>query len=771
MGNIQALLAKVDELIENEATISGMTYDFVRDEKSNLYILFENDEIYTFPSVPFRPYQLEVQRQLFVEGIRFHFLVWPRRAGKEHCSWNIVLQAAITDPGLYLMIYPTNVRARMVLWEGAILLPGGQSIKFLDMLPQKFLGKKPNDADMVVKLTNGSVIWILGSDIDPDKLRGTNPRGVVLSEFAYSDPRVRHILMPILRQNGGWMIGQTTYNGMNHAYQLMQDVKSNPSWYCRVETIETLVDDNGNRYVTDDMIEEDRKSGMPEFMIQQEYYSAVELNQETLYFATELNIIHETKRIIEGLVLPHKRVRMHMDLGLNDSTACVLEQSDEHFNPVVIAYYENNNKEYEHYFRWAENFCRRLGLSLDEIFAPHDGKKRDFGTAKDITDYGRDFGLTVHLVKRPTKKYNAIQAIRRMLYRCRFNKENTARLIDCLSNYCKEFDEKRGIYKDNPLHNFASHGCFTGDTEVLTLNGHCSIMNLPKTGKVLTSCGWKNYINPRVTRKNAKIIKVIFKNNYMVKCTPDHLFKTVNGWISAEKLVKGLKIQSALIKKNNVSLVKYIDYIKMKDILLILRKRKDYIGWFGKQLLEKSQEIVIFITSIIINLITPYQICNAYRSKNIYHFHGMNQKTEELINLQKKITKKQQHGIVLTRGDNGIKKMLLKPRDGKIGKKKKNIAWYVISKLMPLFEKMVMLLIPKNIAHGNADLEVERLEEIAESEDVWCLTVPGMSEFSLANGAIVHNCDAFQTMTLAYDANMINERSYDIVYINQNIVP
>jgi hypothetical protein len=27
-----------------------------------------------------------------------------------------------------------------------------------------------------------------------------------------------------------------------------------------------------------------------------------------------------------------------------------------------------------------------------------------------------------------------------------------------MKNYCREWDEKRGMYKDEPLHNWASHG-------------------------------------------------------------------------------------------------------------------------------------------------------------------------------------------------------------------------------------------------------------------------------------------------------------------------
>ncbi len=468
LRNFEARIAKIDEAI---ASIAASNYSFERDENSNLNIKFHNGNIIHLPMLKLRPYQLEAQRKLFIDEVKRFFLVRPRRSGKEVESWNFIVQAAIQDPGLYMMIYPTNVRARIILWEGAISFPDGTSLKFLKMIPPEMIAKI-NNQDMSIDLINGSIIRVIGSDIDPDKLRGVNVRGAVFSEYAFSDPRVLHILMPVFRQNNGWFILQTTFNGMNHAYRYMQEIKGNPSWYCRVDTVESLVDEQGNRYVTDEMIEEDRRSGMPEFMIQQEYYSVVKLNQESLYFAHEIDILHAENRIISELIIPSKRVYAFLDIGINDKTAITLVQLDHNYQPHIINYHENNNRAFEYYVRWAEASCIRHGLPLSQIFVPHDGQKRDFNTGKNTVDFGRDLGYQVIVVPKPTSKFNAIQSMRRMLYRCKFNKENTQRLIECLSNYEKEFDIKNGIYKDAPLHNWASHGVDSFQTMTLAIENH-----------------------------------------------------------------------------------------------------------------------------------------------------------------------------------------------------------------------------------------------------------------------------------------------------------
>jgi hypothetical protein len=72
-------------------------------------------------------------------------------------------------------------------------------------------------------------------------------------------------------------------------------------------------------------------------------------------------------------------------------------------------------------------------------------------------------------VPKPQRKIDAINLMRRMLYRTQFNKENTERLIDCLANYSKIFDEKNNIYKDHPLHDWTSHAVDAYQTMTLAI--------------------------------------------------------------------------------------------------------------------------------------------------------------------------------------------------------------------------------------------------------------------------------------------------------------
>jgi phage terminase large subunit len=469
---LKQIRAKTDELAQRIEVLNDSRFKTYRDADANLVVLFEDGEINRIPFINLRPYQIEAQKKLFIEKILRHLLERPRRSGKEVESWNFILQGAIESPGLYMMVYPTNVRARAVLWDGAILMPNNVSMKFLQMIPKRLIDTI-NNQEMKIKLINGSVIWVVGSDIDPDKLRGTNPRGIVYSEFAYQDPRVFYVMLPPLRQNGGWLIGQSTFDGMNHFYQLIEMNKDDPLWYCRVDSITTLVDENGNRYITDEMIEEDRRAGMPEYLIQQEYYGVVQINQETKYFAHAIKNIFENDRIIPELIIPQANVYSAFDIGINDCTAVILFQVkrvDNFLRPVVIGYIENNNRDLAYYVMEIRRQCARYNLPFKDHFFPHDGQKRDFNTGKNTIDFMREMNENAFIVPRPTSKENAIEAMRRRLYFCEFNRENTQRLIDCLSNYSKEFDDKLGTYKNRPVHNWASHGVDAFQTMTLALD-------------------------------------------------------------------------------------------------------------------------------------------------------------------------------------------------------------------------------------------------------------------------------------------------------------
>ncbi len=256
---------------------------------------------------------------------------------------------------------------------------------------------------------------------------------------------------------------------------MLKKNKDDPLWFCRDESINTLVDKDGNPYITDEDVDEDRRAGMPEYLIQQEYYGNVQINEETKYFAIAINAVHESERIIKNYYLPNKAVYAFYDIGVSDYTAITLAQFESRNGklwPVVIGYIENNNRALSFYVGEIRLFCNMRNLTFKMHFLPHDGANRNFGDGlKTTQDYLTEMGELSQIVKRPSKHKTAIEAIRQKLYMTTFNEENCQRLIDCLSNYEKEYDDKMGKFKDHPKHDWSSHGVKSYLTLALALEG------------------------------------------------------------------------------------------------------------------------------------------------------------------------------------------------------------------------------------------------------------------------------------------------------------
>jgi len=150
-----------------------------------------------------RDYQLPIFKAFFEDKFRRMVICMCRRSGKDLCTWNIVIREAITFPGVYYLVYPTYSQGKKILWSSVTI----QGERFLDYIPKQLI-EGTNSQEMKVVLTNGSIIQIIGSE-NPDSIVGTNPRGVVFSEYALQNPIIYALMAPILAANKGWAIFQS----------------------------------------------------------------------------------------------------------------------------------------------------------------------------------------------------------------------------------------------------------------------------------------------------------------------------------------------------------------------------------------------------------------------------------------------------------------------------------------------------------------------------------------------------------------------------------
>ena len=143
---------------------------------------------------------------------------------------------------------------------------------------------------MKIELTNGSIFQIIGTD-KYDAVRGTNPIGCVFSEYAFQNPLAWDVVRPILTQNKGWAVFNTTPNGKNHCFDLYKSVKDDSKWFTEVLTI----DDTD--CIDKEDVDLERKSGMTEDMIEQEFYCSFDIGTRGSYYSDQMAQIREEERI------------------------------------------------------------------------------------------------------------------------------------------------------------------------------------------------------------------------------------------------------------------------------------------------------------------------------------------------------------------------------------------------------------------------------------------------------------------------------------------
>ncbi len=206
-----------------------------------------------------RPYQLNLLKALD-SGIKRAIWVAHRRSGKDKTCFNYMIKEAVSVIGTYFYILPTFSQAKRVVWDNI----DNDGFKMLDHIPKELV-KSTNATELKVELVNGSIIQLIAGNEFKNSIVGTNPRGVVFSEYSINNKDAWQFLSPILVANNGWVIFNFTPRGRNHAWELMQKHKDNPLWF-----IEILGADKTSVFTKEQLEEEKRNN--PQDVFEQEYY-------------------------------------------------------------------------------------------------------------------------------------------------------------------------------------------------------------------------------------------------------------------------------------------------------------------------------------------------------------------------------------------------------------------------------------------------------------------------------------------------------------------
>ncbi|WP_333609342.1 hypothetical protein [Arsukibacterium sp.] len=398
-----------------------------------------------------RPYQSDLWRAKFVEKKKRFAVVWHRRAGKDKTYWQIAVAATQERVGAYWYMLPKSTQARKAIWKGR----GKDGLRFLDHIPPEIIANI-NNTEMYIEFTNGSLLYVLGSD-SYNNLVGNNPLGVVYSEWSLCDPASWDYLRPILAENDGWAMFCYTPRGRNHGYTLLEAAnKFRDRWYVSLLTVDDTKDADGKPIITPQIIQDERDEGMSEDMIQQEYYCSFDAAIPGAYFGKEIRAAYEDNRVTRIPIEKSLPTYTFWDLGISDDMSIWIMQ------PIgkelrLVACYSNSGEGMEHYINYLHEFADKHKIRWEEHYAPHDIEVRELMSGESRLDTAKKMGIKFKVVPRVKNKMDSINALRAIFPRLLFDKERCEKGLNAVASYHREYDEKKKVFKERPEHDWSSN--------------------------------------------------------------------------------------------------------------------------------------------------------------------------------------------------------------------------------------------------------------------------------------------------------------------------
>lgn len=395
-----------------------------------------------------RDYQLPAWTYL-ENGGKHAELVWHRRSGKDEVSLHRTACAAFERVAGYWHMLPMYSQARKAIWDAVNPRTGQKRID--EAFPLE-IRKTTRNQEMMIEFKNGSTWQVVGSD-SYNSLVGATPAGIVYSEWALADPSAKAYLRPILAENGGWQIFITTSRGKNHAYNTLEAARRNPLAFAQV-----LSADKTGVFTAEQLVEEkqayidDYGQDMGNALFDQEYMCSFDAAILGAFYGGELRAARDGNRICTVEYDENLKVHAALDLGYTDDTAIIWFQVAQGEIRFIDAY-ANHGQSITHY----NDILKSKPYNYGEwLWLPHDARAKSLQTGRSIEEQFRLFGWKTRITPE-LGLIDGIQAARKTFPEAWFDEDKCDGLIQALSAYRREWDDKNKAFKPTPVHDWTSH--------------------------------------------------------------------------------------------------------------------------------------------------------------------------------------------------------------------------------------------------------------------------------------------------------------------------
>lgn len=385
-------------------------------------------QIITIPYIPrthFLPFHSTDKRWIVI--------VAHRRSGKTTATLNHLQRDALKTPqSRWAYIAPTYKMAKNIAWD--------MIKQYSRMIP----GVDYNEAELTVKYPNGSKLTLFGAD-NPDSLRGLGLWGVVFDEYSQQPSNIfTEIIRPALTDHNGYAIWIGTPKSKNEFYRLYQQSLKDEQWLGMLLNVE-------NTNIINQSELEDAKKIMSVDEYNQEFMCSFEASVKGAYYAQEIQKARKENRIKQFNYDPLLKVYTVWDLGVGDATAIGFYQR-VNTEIRMIDYFESSDKGLPYYISTLQS----RGYVYGKHFAPHDIRVRELSTGKSRWEIAKELGIEFVII--PNLPIDdGINAGRLMWNNLWVNETKCQQWLDYVSQYKREWDDKKGMFKERPLHDFTSH--------------------------------------------------------------------------------------------------------------------------------------------------------------------------------------------------------------------------------------------------------------------------------------------------------------------------
>lgn len=394
-----------------------------------------------------RPYQAEAIRAL-EQGCTVAVWCWARRGGKDFTAFAYAVKKMVETPMNVVLVFPKKEQGKQAFWDNV----ENDGFKTVDHIPHS-LRKSTNNDDMIIRLKNGSTFQVLGAH-DPDALRGANGKLYIFSEFVDIPKAALDVIRPIVRNNKGQIIIQSTpkIDGISGVAfkQIFERAEKHPRQFAsRIIARE---------YLTDEELEDIRQESIEEngndFFFQQEYMCNWGQASASSYYGHALQRAFEKGHINRFPYNSNYPVYTVWDWGLSDNMAIGFFQFYK-INGVPTVVVIDAHEFSEIGIKKSVNFIKTKPYVYAWHFFPHDTTVRESDLVSRIEKF-RDEGLINSSVLKRENVDDGIERVVKWLKKTLFNESTTKQLRIKLQKYKRKWNPKTGEYI-GPEHDSASH--------------------------------------------------------------------------------------------------------------------------------------------------------------------------------------------------------------------------------------------------------------------------------------------------------------------------